>query len=87
MELPLPGLMCNRRFLRVQNEQFSEEKRVILRYTEKEVGELGVSGPLKHFLWAGNFQCMQMNTEMVPADHLLYSLHTKHIPVCSYQIK
>ncbi len=54
---------------------------------ENLVGELGVSGPLKHFLSASNLQCMQMKTEMVPADHPLYSLHTKHISVCSYQIK
>ncbi len=46
-----------------------------------------VSGPLKHFLSASNLQCMQMKTEMVPAGHPLYSLHTKHISVCSYQIK
>ncbi len=51
------------------------------------LGEIGVSGPLKHFLSASNLQCMQMKTEMVPADHPLHSLHTKHISVCSYQIK
>ncbi len=52
-----------------------------------DVGEGGVSGPLKQFLSASNLQCMQMKTEMVPADHPRYSLHTKHISVCSYQIK
>ena len=51
------------------------------------IGELGVSGPLKHFLSGSNLQCMQMKTEMVPTDHPLNSLHTKHISVCSYQIK
>ncbi len=51
------------------------------------IGELGVSGPLKHFLSASNLQCMQMKTEMVPTDHPLNSLHTKHISFCSYQIK
>ncbi len=53
----------------------------------QRVGELGASGPLKHFLWANNLQCMQMNTKVVPKDHPLYSLQKKHISVCSYQTK